>query len=86
MTCQRIPLPGGFAVVCTRRPRARCEVCKVREHTLLCDFALRGAKTGKTCDRKLCAGCAAKASGQDLCPAHARLGNLPCQTADTVDA
>jgi hypothetical protein len=84
MPCQHTQVPGGFVVVCTRgRPsRARCQVCKAGEHTLLCDAPLRGAKTGKTCDRKLCDRCAVKVGDLDLCPAHGRLAHLPCQTAD----
>jgi hypothetical protein len=75
-------VPGGVAVVCTRgrTSRARCEACKAREHTLLCDAQIWGAKAGKTCDRKLCAACAVKVGDLDLCPTHGRQQNLPCQT------
>ncbi len=87
MTCQWIPVPGGVAVVCSRgaRPRARCEVCKVAEHTRLCDSPLRGPKAGKTCDKKLCDACAVPVGELDLCPPHARQQRLPCQTADVAD-
>lgn len=73
MPCKTLDLGNGdFAIVCSRgrKPRARCEVCQDREHTLLCDFPLSGAKAGKTCSRKLCARCAAKVG--DLCPPHAK--------------
>jgi hypothetical protein len=57
-----------------------------RPHTKLCDYALRGKKLGKTCDKALCDRCAVKhgdvqriddARGQtdtvDYCQAHARI-------------
>jgi hypothetical protein len=61
----------GF--VCGRR-RAACSVpgCR-REYEVLCDWKLKGAKAGKTCDAKLCGKCTTKpAPDKDLCPAHAR--------------
>ena len=75
MPCKTIDLGNGdFAIVCSRgrKPRALCGVCKQREHTLLCDFELRGAKAGKTCSQKLCASCAVKVGKLDLCPPHAK--------------
>jgi hypothetical protein len=75
MPCKTIDLGNGdFAITCSRdrRSRAVCDVCKDREHTLLCDFPLSGAKAGKTCSRKLCGRCAVKVGALDLCPAHAK--------------
>ncbi len=85
MTCQRFDIPGGgHAIVCSRgrRPRpAPCTECKHRDHSLLCDFALRGAKVGKTCSRRLCAACAVKRGELDLCPAHGRAFDAQCSLA-----
>lgn len=77
MTCT--PLPGGLGWTCTRgseRRPAPCDVCGKRPHTKLCDFALAGSRTGSTCSRKLCDGCAVPVHNRfdgdgDLCPAHA---------------
>ena len=75
MTCTKIDLPDGFVILCDRKRRAVCEVCKQRPHEALCDYPLRGAKAGKTCDRKLCRTCAAHVGeNADLCPTHAKLG------------
>ena len=62
---------GGF--VCTRNHRSKpCSVCG-RPMSRLCDYRLRGAKAGKTCDRPLCERCAVRVGpDRDLCPAHAR--------------
>lgn len=47
--------------MCGRKPRRDpCSVCKKRKATKLCDFPLRGAAEGKTCDRALCDSCAVK--------------------------
>lgn len=77
MTCTKIDLGGGdFAIACSRgRQRALCDICKSRPHEVLCDYPLRGAKAGKTCDRKLCRSCAKHVgANKDLCPPHAKLG------------
>ncbi len=75
MTCELIRMPNGVvAFVCGRGPRRKCSVCKRRPATLLCDFPLRGAKAGATCDRALCPSCAvAVGADRDYCPAHARV-------------
>lgn len=75
MSCERIDLPDGFIITCTRgrRAPALCSECKWRPATLLCDYELRGAKAGATCSRKLCSTCRAKRGELDLCPAHARV-------------
>lgn len=78
MTCERFDLGGGaFAIVCSRGrrgPAALCSACKARPGTLLCDYELRGSKSGKTCSAKLCERCATKRGQADLCPPHARAG------------
>lgn len=77
MPCNTMKLPGGgFAIVCTRGRRPNlCDVCKHRPFEVLCDYPLAGAKAGKTCDRKLCRGCAKHVGeNKDLCPPHAKLG------------
>lgn len=66
---------GSIIIACSRGERARvCEDCKSREATIRCDFELRGALKGRTCDRSLCSRCAKKV-GEDkhLCRAHARM-------------
>ena len=74
----RIPSKSDIANGCTN-PRMReatkpcccCGCLSVRART--CDFPLAGAKTGKTCDRVLCEGCAfSVGANRDYCPAHAR--------------
>ncbi len=87
MGCTPINLGGGAtAIICSRGRRlAKCSVCKSRLSTKLCDYPLRGRNAGKTCDAKLCDGCAQQQAKQapfpgsvagdtiDLCPAHAKL-------------
>lgn len=73
MPCQPISGPGGMTgFICSRGPRAKpCCICG-KPSSRLCDFPLRGAKAGRTCDRPLCAGCAVHVGpDRDLCPAHA---------------
>ena len=84
MTCTPINLGNGVTgFVCSRgqRKRAPCSACKDREHTLLCDHPLAGKLVGRTCSAKLCARCAKRVDGKDLCPphakAHAAQGALP---------
>jgi hypothetical protein len=77
MTCKRIDLPGGgFVIACSRttlRPRCSVDGCR-NASTKLCDFPLKGAKTGKTCDRRLCDAHAREQSvGVDFCPTHAKM-------------
>ena len=79
MPCDRIDLPDGYVIVCSERRRAkRCSVCG-RPGDLLCDYPLRGAKAGKTCDRPLCAKCTRRQApasspngtdSTDYCPPH----------------
>lgn len=78
MPCR--PIPGGYA--CSRGShRKRCSVCSSRPATKLCDYPLRGAKAGRTCDAALCDRCAVRQGGGvfgqpetiDYCPAHARV-------------
>lgn len=75
MKCTPIFLGNGIrGFTCSREspPRAMCQVCKWREHEVLCDFVLRGSKTGSTCSMRLCRPCGLKSGQRDLCPAHAR--------------
>lgn len=74
MTCKRLDLgKGGVAIVCSRttlRPRCSIDGCR-NASTKLCDFPLKGAKVGKTCDRRLCDKHAQEQSvGVDFCPTH----------------
>lgn len=62
------------AIVCSRgrQPRKLCS-CG-RKATLLCDWPLAGPKASKTCDRPICARCAAHVGpDRDYCQAHARM-------------
>jgi len=75
MTCTHTDVGNGVTVTtCSRgrRRRAPCSVCGRREHELLCDYPLRGAKVGQTCSRTLCRKCAVRVGEQDLCPAHGK--------------
>jgi hypothetical protein len=74
MPCKHIDLPGGgSAIVCSRETRMRrCSVCKrsTRDYRL-CDYPIAGERT---CDRVLCAACAAHVEPDtDYCPDHAAL-------------
>ena len=73
MTSRIINGPGFAAIVCSRtrlRPRCGIDGCR-NASTKLCDFPLKGAKTGKTCDRRLCDKHAREQSaGVDFCPTH----------------
>lgn len=75
MTCIPIAGPGGLTgIVCTRgekRPKP-CRYCR-QPSTRLCDYPLRGAKKGKTCDIALCDRCAATIAGADFCRPHEKL-------------
>jgi hypothetical protein len=75
MTCKAIPISGGVVIVCSRgrARRAPCSACRDREHELLCDYPLAGARAGQTCSAKLCRRCATQVDGLDLCPPHAKL-------------
>lgn len=77
MTCRFTPLPGGFAVSCSRSRGTvlPCEVCKARPHMVFCGYRLRGAKQGGTCDRAMCLGCAVAIGPVHMCAAHAKVTN-----------
>ena len=65
MNCQRV----GNAIVCGTRRRQRC-ACG-RPGTLLCDWKVKGKRSG-TCDAPICSRCTTSpAADKDLCPAHA---------------
>lgn len=78
MTCKRIPLKDGVAIVCTRGP-GRGATCSIpgcsREHEVLCDYPVKVAgRKSPTCDKKLCRGHAVNRGPElDYCPAHAKL-------------
>lgn len=94
MGCRTIDLGGGVTVIaCDRgRKRAQCTACKEREHDVLCDFPLAGAKAGKTCDVRLCKRCAVHVGDdRDYCPPHARVAEAQHKAAaehggDTIEA
>ncbi len=78
MPCRTILDANGhpIGIACSRGSHAApCSApgCG-RSHTKLCDFPLKGAKAGKTCDAKLCDRCAVRVGKDtDYCPAHARV-------------
>jgi hypothetical protein len=56
MACETIKLGDGTtAIMCMRggRARASCRWCS-KPSTKLCDYPLRAAKAGKTCDALIC--------------------------------
>ncbi len=72
MTCHPVDFGNGTrGFVCTgRRSRKRCAECG-QPAGLLCDWKVKGRRSG-TCDTPICAACTSKpAEGKDLCPAHA---------------
>ena len=75
MECDFIKDDKGkvVAILCGGRRRrvAKCQECRQRDHTQLCDYRIE--TPGKTCDRKLCAECAVRiAKDVDYCPGHPR--------------
>ena len=75
MACRSIPVPGGIAILCG--PRAKAKPCSVpecrRPGAFLCDHPVTGRKTG-TCDAPLCVQHATRtAYEKDLCPAHSKV-------------
>ena len=88
MVCKPISLPGGLTgFVCYRAPAPKlCKVCGTRDATKLCDFALRGRKSGSTCDAPLCDACAVSRGPElDYCPSHARLLDAEAAKAERPD-
>jgi hypothetical protein len=72
MSCARISLPGGTAIVCSRRPKPpSCGACNMAPATQLCD----GRVAAKSCDAPLCVWCAKREGELDFCPkcAQARI-------------
>lgn len=69
--------PTISVFVCDRGDRrlGRCGCPGCFERTsVLCDFELRGKKTGKTCDARLCLKHAVPVGpDRHLCPAHAKV-------------
>lgn len=81
MPCHWIKLEDGTLVHINmgRRKPARCEFCKKRPHTKLCDHRLGGLGT---CDAKMCDMCATHTDPDtDRCPKHSR---FPMLSGDTV--
>ena len=69
MPCRTIEVDGVRAIVCGPRERRRRCACG-KWSTRLCDWKVKGKKSG-TCDKPLCDSCAHEpAAGKDLCPDH----------------
>lgn len=62
------PVPGGF--VCGPRPRRPvCSACGKAPGVLLCDGPAPASSKRKTCDARLCRGCAKEVGpNRHLCP------------------
>lgn len=87
MVCRVIKGENGEIIIaCSRGKRAQvCEDCKSRSATIRCDFELRGALKGKTCDRWLCSKCATEVGvDRHLCRAHLKLAE-PEEIGDRED-
>lgn len=69
--CTVVKMPGGgTAIVCGGRRRHKHCKCG-RKATLLCDWKVKGKRSG-TCDAPLCVRCThSPAPEKDLCPQHA---------------
>ena len=80
--CQTIDLgEGNFAIVCGVRKPAKCNFCKSRPHTRLCDFPVGG---GATCDARICDECRKPGPNDlDYCPNH-ESGKASTGFPDTV--
>lgn len=64
MACRRVPIPGGFAIVCGPKPRPKpCVVCRGPSERL-CDGP---RSNGRTCDAALCRACAVSEGEEDYC-------------------
>jgi hypothetical protein len=72
MPCERFTLPNGVSgIMCSQTRRRRCSGCGALGVQLLCDWKVKGRRSG-TCDRPICARCShSPAPGKDLCPEHA---------------
>ena len=58
MSCSRVELPDGFAIVCSRKAKpATCRYCR-RLARHLCDWSTSAEPKPTTCDAPLCSSCA----------------------------
>lgn len=76
MACNVYRAPDGTTIIACTRGESHVHRCACgRVARFQCDFQLRGAKAGKTCDRWLCEGCrVSQGAERDYCLAHARMG------------
>ncbi len=73
MPCNVVRFGDTTAIVCSRTTRKSCKYCG-KAANKLCDYPLRGAKAGKTCDVPMCPTCATHVPPDtDYCRAHAEL-------------
>lgn len=87
MPCYPFQIGEARGFICTRGNRAKpCKYCG-RPHTKLCDYPLRGAKAGKTCDIPMCDRCATHVEPDtDYCRAHAEEESLLATELFTLKA
>lgn len=76
--CSVVKMPGGgVAIVCSRGRRHKRCACG-RTANRLCDWKVKGKRSG-TCDEPLCERCThSPASEKDLCPTHADAWKARC--------
>jgi len=78
MGCKGFGNKDAVIFVCDRTPK-RTEACQSCgwSTTKSCDFPLKGAKEGQTCDRWVCDNCSTEMEVEGetvlLCPVHARI-------------
>jgi hypothetical protein len=77
MPCDKVDLgDGAFAIACSRggrTPPCATPGCGGRGQ-FLCDYPLAGKRTGKTCDRAMCARCRVSMGPErDFCASHVAL-------------
>ena len=65
---------SGNVIICSRNERSKPCVSCGRPSSKLCDYPLRGANVGQTCDRAICVKCTVHQEPDfDFCPTHAAM-------------
>ncbi len=85
--CEHIKFAdGSVAIICgvRRGTPAKCQFCRRRPHTKLCDFDIGN---GKTCDARMCDSCTTNVGpNRDYCPAHREVNVKLPATKDEIVA
>lgn len=71
--CDHTDMPGGgFAIICSRGKRERCQFCGASA-SKQCDFPVERKGKQTTCDAWMCNRCATpQGPNLDYCPPHER--------------